>query len=176
MADKNDRSQKGTQKEWLSASTITSHLSEVKSIWSQATAGVTGLAGLGSFKVTTPKAPAVPVDREALSVERLHIWLKSAASPRLRRKPGKAWRPVVGLLTGMRLARDRFSAADGFCNRGWQRGYRLAQALDDQREHSPAPSQGQDVETHRRFAPSRHGIVLPQTAGPRNRCWRRRLA
>jgi integrase len=51
-----------------------------------------------------PKDAEEAIVREPLLVSSINVWLKDAATPRLMRKPHKAWLPFVGLLTGMRLA------------------------------------------------------------------------
>ena len=92
------------RKPCLSETTVASYLSEVKNIWSQVSAGVPGLRDMGAYRVSMPKDAATSIDREPLAVSSLNIWLSDAATPRLMKKPHKAWLPLAGLLTGMRLA------------------------------------------------------------------------
>lgn len=92
------------RKQCLSETTVASYLSEVKNIWSRVSAGVPGLRDMGAYRVTMPKDTEASIDREPLAVPSLNIWLGDAATPKLMKKPHKAWLPLVGLLTGMRLA------------------------------------------------------------------------
>ncbi|MGD9475987.1 hypothetical protein [Shinella sp. G-2] len=92
------------RKPCLSETTVASYLSEVKNIWSQVSAGVMGLRDMGAYRVSMPKDAAASIDRQPLAAPSLNIWLRDAATPRLMNKPHKAWLPLAGLLTGMRLA------------------------------------------------------------------------
>lgn len=88
----------------LSETTVASYLSEVKNIWSRVSAGVPGLRDMGAYRVTMPKDTEEAIVREPLAVNSVNVWLRDAATPARMKKPHKAWLPLVGLLTGMRLA------------------------------------------------------------------------
>jgi integrase len=88
----------------LSQTTVKEHITQIKLIWEKATAGVVGVRDIRSFNVTMPAAAAAPIDREGFPVASLDKWLASIVSPKIMRKPHKAWLPLVGYLTGMRLA------------------------------------------------------------------------
>lgn len=94
----------GQRKPCLSVTTVASYLSEVKNIWSRVSAGVPGLRDMGAYKVSMPKGTTQSIDREPLAVPSLNIWFRDAATPKSMKKPHKAWLPLAGLLTGMRLA------------------------------------------------------------------------
>lgn len=102
--EKNGRLPPEQRKQCLSETTVTSYLSEVKNIWSRVAAGVPGLRDMGAYRVTMPKDTEASIDREPLAVPSLNVWLRDAATPKLMKKPHKAWLPLAGLLTGMRLA------------------------------------------------------------------------
>ncbi|RWX18290.1 hypothetical protein EHI42_08740 [Rhizobium hidalgonense] len=88
----------------LSESTIAGNLSEIKNIWARVAAGVPGLTDMRTYRVTMPKDAEEAIVREPLAVNSVNIWLREAAMPKFMKKPHKAWLPLVGLLTGMRLA------------------------------------------------------------------------
>ncbi|MQB04237.1 hypothetical protein DXT91_08790 [Agrobacterium tumefaciens] len=88
----------------LAETTISSYLSEVKNIWSRVSAGVPDLRDMGGYRVSMPKDAVAAIDREPLAVSSLNIWLRDAATAKLMKKPYKAWLPLAGLLTGMRMA------------------------------------------------------------------------
>ncbi len=88
----------------LAETTISSYLSEVKNIWSRVSAGVPDLRDMGAYRVSMPKDAVAAIDREPLAVPSVNVWLKDAATPKLMKKPHKAWLPLAGLLTGMRMA------------------------------------------------------------------------
>ena len=88
----------------LSQTTVASYLSEVKNIWSRVAAGVPGLRDMGAYRVSLPKGIVASIDREPMKVSSLNIWLRDAATSKSMKKPHKAWLPLTGLLTGMRLA------------------------------------------------------------------------
>lgn len=102
--EKNAKLPPDQRKPCLAETTIASYLSEVKNIWSRVAGGVPGLKDMGAYRVTLPKNTAASIDREPIGVPSLNIWLKDAATPKLMKKPHKAWLPLAGLLTGMRLA------------------------------------------------------------------------
>ncbi len=102
--EKNAKLPPEQRKQCLSETTVASYLSEVKNIWSRVSAGVPGLRDMGAYRVTMPKDAEASIDREPLAVPSLNIWLRDAATPKLLKKPHKAWLPLTGLLTGMRLA------------------------------------------------------------------------
>ncbi|MBY3504023.1 site-specific integrase [Rhizobium laguerreae] len=104
VIEKNDRVPEEKRVRRLSASTIKSHISEIKMIWSKATAGVKDVANLNDYNVTMPAAASASIDREGLPVASINKWLVDAVTPKVMRKPHKAWLPLVGLLTGMRLS------------------------------------------------------------------------
>lgn len=104
IADKNDRLPENERVKRLSASTIKSHLSEIKMIWSQATASVRDAAKFNDFNVTMPAAASASIDREGLPAPSINKWLAEAVRPAVMAKPHKAWLPLAGFLTGMRLS------------------------------------------------------------------------
>lgn len=104
MGEKNATLPPDQRIQCLSESTIASNLSEVKNIWARVAAGVPGLRDMGTYRVTMPKHAEEAIVREPLAVNSMNIWLREAATPNLMKKPYKAWLPLVGLLTGMRLA------------------------------------------------------------------------
>ena len=142
VAAKNDGLKKGKQPR-LSKTTVSGHLSEIKSIWAQATAGVEGVKDITKYRVTTPKAAQDAIDREALPMSSLNTWMQSAASTRhLVRNPGKAWLPVVGLLTGMRLAEILFLQKSDFVVIDGQLVIDLREPLLIQGKKVPRPIKG----------------------------------
>jgi integrase len=104
IADKNDELPASERIKRLSESTIKSHLSEIKMIWSQATASVKDAAKFNDFNVTMPVAASASIDREGLPTPSINRWLADAVRPAVMAKPHKAWLPLVGFLTGMRLS------------------------------------------------------------------------
>ncbi|MGV8939495.1 MAG: hypothetical protein ACOH2J_20445 [Allorhizobium sp.] len=104
IADKNDRLPENERIKRLSASTIKSHLSEIKMIWSQATAGVRDAVKFTDFNVTMPAAASASIDREGLPAPSINKWLSDAVRPAVMAKPHKAWLPLASFLTGMRLS------------------------------------------------------------------------
>lgn len=104
MGEKNAGLSKALRKPCLAETTIGSYLSEIKGIWKKATAGVSGVRDIGDYQITMPKGTRKAIIRDPLSVKSLNKWIADAADPRHMRKPAKAWLPIVGLLTGMRLA------------------------------------------------------------------------
>lgn len=104
MAEKNAKLPVGQRKKCLSESTVESNLSEVKNIWTRVAAGVPGLRDMSGYRVTMPAGTEKAVDREPLAVSSINIWLRDAVAPKRLKKPHQAWLPLVGLLTGMRLA------------------------------------------------------------------------
>ncbi|MBY5894871.1 hypothetical protein HFN45_15995 [Rhizobium leguminosarum] len=104
MGEKNSMLSPSLRRECLSETTIEGHLSEIKTIWSRATAGVHGMRDLGGYRITMPKDARPSIDRDPLATKSLNLWLKDSATPQMMRKPHKAWLPITGLLTGMRLA------------------------------------------------------------------------
>lgn len=102
--EKNAKLPPDQREPWLSETTVASYLSEVKNIWSRVSAGVPGLRDMGAYRVTMPKDTVASIDREPLAVASVNIWLRDVTDPKRMAKAHKAWLPVVGLLTGMRLA------------------------------------------------------------------------
>jgi integrase len=85
----------------LSVGTIEAYLQEFRNIWRLATAGMIGIRDITDINVTMPKGATRKAVREGLSTEALSIWLQHAAAAST---PHKRWLPLLGLLTGMRLA------------------------------------------------------------------------
>lgn len=85
----------------LSASSVSSLVSEVVNLWSKATAGVPEVKDLKSFRITMPATARKAIVREGLPVSSLNIWMKSAAEL-YPRDNHKKYLPLVALLTGMR--------------------------------------------------------------------------
>lgn len=104
MGEKNDALPIGQRKPRLAVSTIAGHLQEIRTIWSQVSAGVHGLRDFNAYNVTMPKDAKESIEREPLAVSSLNIWIRDCVTPGKMKKPHKAWLPLVGLLTGMRLA------------------------------------------------------------------------
>ncbi|WVT72164.1 hypothetical protein QM996_11530 [Sinorhizobium chiapasense] len=104
MGRKNDDLPDGKRIPRLSQSSVKEHVTQVKLIWEKATAGIAGVRDIRSFNVTMPAAATAPIDREGLPVASLNKWLADIVNPKIMRKPHKAWLPLVGLLTGMRLS------------------------------------------------------------------------
>lgn len=99
IADKNDTRKKRIQR--LSISTVEGSLSEMGSIWSKITSGVDGVRDLRSFKIIKPATASPATVREGLRPPALNTWMRSASE---MSQAHKKWTPIVGLLTGMRLA------------------------------------------------------------------------
>src|SRR5690606_3532183 len=99
IADKNDARKKRIQR--LSISTVEGSLSEMGSIWSKITSGVDGVRDLRSFKIIKPATASPATVREGLRPTALNTWMRSASE---MSQAHKKWTPIVGLLTGMRLA------------------------------------------------------------------------
>jgi len=104
MGEKNANLPLDQRKPCLAETTVASSLSEVKNIWSRVAAGVPGLRDMAAYRVTMPKDAEASIDREPLAVNSVNIWFRDAALPKRMKKPHKAWLPLVGYLTGMRLA------------------------------------------------------------------------
>ena len=104
VIEKNDRLPESERVRRLAESTIKSHVSEIKMIWSKATASVKDAENLDNYNVTMPKAASASIDREGLPAASINKWLADAVRPELMKKPHKAWLPLVGYLTGMRLS------------------------------------------------------------------------
>ncbi|KRB61369.1 hypothetical protein ASE04_21095 [Rhizobium sp. Root708] len=104
MGEKNDALPAGERKERLAVSTIAGHLQEIRTIWSQVSAGLHGLKDFSSYNVSMPKDAKEAIVRQPLSVSSLNIWILDSVTPGKMKKPHKAWLPLVGLLTGMRMA------------------------------------------------------------------------
>lgn len=62
--DLNGKLPSDQRKPCLSETTVASYLSEVKNIWSQVSAGVTGLRDMGAYRVSMPKDATASIDRE----------------------------------------------------------------------------------------------------------------
>ncbi|MDK4738722.1 hypothetical protein PH547_07520 [Rhizobium sp. CNPSo 3464] len=104
MGAKNDALPEGKRIRRLSQTTVKEHITQIKLIWQKATAGVVGVRDIRSFDVTMPASAAAPIDREGLPIASLNKWLVDIVTPKIMRKPHKAWLPLVGYLTGMRLS------------------------------------------------------------------------
>ncbi|MBZ9788536.1 hypothetical protein K9B32_00055 [Rhizobium sp. 3T7] len=104
MGAKNDKLPDEKRIKSLSQTTVKEHVAQIKLIWEKATAGVSGIRDIRSFKVTMPAAATPAIDREGLPPTSLNIWLADSATSKMMRKPHKAWLPLVGFLTGMRLS------------------------------------------------------------------------
>ncbi|MGX5722822.1 hypothetical protein ACWKW5_22465 [Shinella zoogloeoides] len=104
MGEKNSKLSPTLRKTCLSSTSISGYLLEIKSIWKKITAGMYDVRDITNYSVTMPADAEDSIDREPLKVSSLNIWIRDIASESRMRKPHKAWLPVVGLLTGMRLA------------------------------------------------------------------------
>ncbi|TPP11515.1 hypothetical protein [Rhizobium glycinendophyticum] len=104
MVEKNDKLPEKDRINSLSQTTVKEHVAQIKLIWEKATAGVTGIRDIRSFNVTMPAAATPAINREGLPPLSLNTWLADSVSARIMKKPHKAWLPLVGLLTGMRLS------------------------------------------------------------------------
>lgn len=87
----------------LTASSVASSISEFLNLWSRATAGVSGVRDLKSYRVTMPATARKNVMREGLPASSLNIWLEDAFAINTVRYEYKKYMLLVGLLTGMRL-------------------------------------------------------------------------
>lgn len=85
----------------LSTSAVGSLVSEVTNLWAKATAGVSDVKDLKSYKITMPASARKAIIREGLPVSSLNIWMKAAAAL-YPRDDYKKYMPLVALLTGMR--------------------------------------------------------------------------
>ncbi|WP_172729849.1 hypothetical protein [Neorhizobium galegae] len=103
MGAKNDALPEGERVRRLSQTTVKEHVTQIKLIWEKATAGVAHVRDIRSFNVTMPAAATVAIEREGLPAASLNKWLADVVNPLVMRKPHKAWLPLVGYLTGMRL-------------------------------------------------------------------------
>lgn len=99
MTEVNAKAKKPIQT--LSTSAVGSLVSEVTNLWSKATAGVSDVKDLKSYKITMPSTARKGIVREGLPVSSLNIWMKSAAAL-YPRDDYKKYMPLVALLTGMR--------------------------------------------------------------------------
>lgn len=97
-ADKNDRMK--VPKPRLTARAIGEYTGAVKSTWKRVTASVPGVRDIGAAGITTPRSAAASSVREGLPIESINAWISAAA----KREGSFHWLPVVGVLTGMRLA------------------------------------------------------------------------
>jgi integrase len=100
---KNESLPEGQRIQRLSRTTVKEHVTQIKLIWEKATSSVRDVRDIRSFNVTMPSAAVAPIDREGLPPESLNKWLADMVKPSVMRKPHKAWLPLVGYLTGMRL-------------------------------------------------------------------------
>lgn len=85
----------------MSARTIKSYMNEISTLWKRATAGVMNVRPITQLRVPPPKNAPESVVRQGFPPEALSKWLSDAAT---RREARKRWFPLLGLLTGMRLA------------------------------------------------------------------------
>ncbi|ARQ11008.1 integrase family protein [Rhizobium etli] len=104
MGKKNDALPEDQQIRRLSETTVKEHVTQIKLIWEKATAGVNGVRDIRAFNVTMPSTASAAIEREALPAASVNKWLVDIAAEKTMRKPHKAWLPLVGYLTGMRLA------------------------------------------------------------------------
>ncbi|KTQ97818.1 hypothetical protein NS226_04065 [Aureimonas ureilytica] len=100
-ADANDRLPPDQRRARLSSSAVKGYVADFLPTWRAVAATVPGVRDLGAVKVTAPRAAAPAVTREGLSVEALNVWLADAAT---HADPHMRWLPLLGLLTGMRIA------------------------------------------------------------------------
>lgn len=111
-ADANDRLPPDQRRPPLSSSAVKGYVSDFLPTWRAVAATVPGVRDLGAVKVTAPRAAAPSVTREGLSVEALNLWLADAAT---YPDPHVRWLPLIGLLTGMRLAEIVFLQGRDIC-------------------------------------------------------------
>ncbi len=87
----------------LTSSSVTSSIGEFLNLWTRATAGVSGVRDLKSYRVTMPATARKSVVREGLPALSLNVWLEDAFAINTVRYEYKKYMLLVGLLTGMRL-------------------------------------------------------------------------
>lgn len=85
----------------MSARTIKSYENEIRTLWNRATAGVMNVRPITQIRVSPPKDAPESVIRQGFPPQALSKWLADAAT---RREARKRWFPLLGLLTGLRLA------------------------------------------------------------------------
>jgi len=139
IADKNDKLPASERIKRLAESTIKSHLSEIKMIWSQATASVKDAAKFNDFNVKMPVAASASIDREGLPAPSINKWLADAVRPAVMAKPHKAWLPLVGFLTGMRLSELVYLQSKDLVNIGGNEVFDLRLPLLIRGEQVPRP-------------------------------------
>jgi integrase len=85
----------------LAVGTIEAYPQEFRNIWRLATAGMVGIRDITNISITMPKNAPRKAIRTGLPAESLNIWFSHAAGAKA---PHLKWLPLLGLLTGMRLA------------------------------------------------------------------------
>ena len=101
MADKNSKLIKPYP--GLSETTIQSYLTDFCTVWMGASASVPNVRDIGAGHVTMPRSATPAIDRQGLPIEHINLWLSSSAE-RSSKGGDFNWLPLVGLITGMRLA------------------------------------------------------------------------
>lgn len=86
----------------LSSTAVRGRLSEIAGIWVKATAGISEVKDLGTYRVTMPQGARKATVREGLPVSSLNVWMKAAAALPPRDDHRK-YMPLLALLTGLRL-------------------------------------------------------------------------
>jgi hypothetical protein len=99
MAEANAKHKKPIQT--LSTSAVGSLVSEIGTIWTKATAGVSDVKDLKNYRITMPSSARKSITREGLPVSSLNVWMKAAAAL-YPRDDCKKYMVLVALLTGMR--------------------------------------------------------------------------
>lgn len=85
----------------MSETTVRDHRNIVSGLWKRVAADIVGVRDLSGYGITMPDSAASPKDRDPLPPNAITKWLADASRVRLQHM---RWLPLVGLLTGMRLA------------------------------------------------------------------------
>ncbi|MCT8268030.1 hypothetical protein NYQ83_12165 [Afifella sp. JA880] len=86
---------------FLTTTTVNEYVAAVRTLWRSARIDYENVRPLEKAQLTLPRTLRRPTRREGIEVEHLNLWLAAAAAcPR----PDDRWLPLLGLLTGARLA------------------------------------------------------------------------
>ncbi|WP_224408395.1 DUF6538 domain-containing protein [Afifella sp. IM 167] len=86
---------------FLTTTTVNEYVAAVRTLWRTARIDHESVRPLEKAQLTLPRTLRRPTRREGIEVEHLNLWLAAAAAcPR----PDDRWLPLLGLLTGARLA------------------------------------------------------------------------
>jgi integrase len=85
----------------MSETTVRDHRNIISGLWRRVASDIDGVRDLSSYEITMPDSAAAAKDRHPLPPAAISKWLADASHIRLQHM---RWMPLIGLLTGMRLA------------------------------------------------------------------------